>query len=266
MQPHDRAERQRRRHREDERGALVAPATDPHHCREERHSDRQPECPRAQPTGAPDRARRCTACTSRHRPRPGAGASDPDSPRDRRSRSRPTRRRAAAPPIAVAITAVHIRRVAANQTTSGQRKNFAASVTPTARRLADRTSRNRQATAARKTEHQGHVPGLDGRVHWRPQETTPKQRQSRTPSTYGIATAAAARSSHDHEPGDVEGHGPSGTASEPRERRIDVRPGPGGERIVGRGYGFPPSRIAPAASIEGAKIECQRAVRRSCPT
>ena len=169
MQPHDRAERQSRRHREDERGALVAPATDPHHCREKTQADRQPECPRGSATGDPGRARRCTACTSRHRPRPGAGASDPDSPRDRRSRSRPTRRRAAArrspsrsrPSRSVAW--LRTRRRAARGRTS-----------PRASRRPPPSSRahvpESPGDRGRETEHQGHVPGLDGVPDGRPEE------------------------------------------------------------------------------------------------
>ena len=83
VQPHDRRERQRRGDREDERGALVAP-------RDRRtttaassaDADARARAPAQPPTAGPGRARRCTACTSRHRRRPGAAAADPDSPRD----------------------------------------------------------------------------------------------------------------------------------------------------------------------------------------
>ena len=95
-----------------------------------------------------DRARRYTRCTSLRRSRGQACAGDPDSRPCQRSRSRattapgqPRRRR-------TPRSAPNIRLVAASQTTSGQRKNFAASVIPMLADDAKRRSRNRQAIAA----------------------------------------------------------------------------------------------------------------------
>ena len=70
-------------------------------------------------------------------------------------------------------SAASIRRVAANQTTSGQRKNFAASATPMLGRRNEQpvSEAPRERTGEREPER--HVSGLDGGDDGRPHQRDP---------------------------------------------------------------------------------------------
>ena len=149
VQPHDRRQCERGRDREDERRSLVAAPTEQTTEREQRERRAASHSARASRRRKPEsRARRCTRVRVLADRRPRAAAAgrvvdepgEPDHrPRDEQQHRRRSRTR---------VPAAANRRVAASQTTSGQRKNFAASVTPT--RAAGATRRRGNARRAQR--------------------------------------------------------------------------------------------------------------------
>ena len=198
----------------------------------------------ATPT-ARGRARRCTACTSPadrvlEAPQQVGVLREPGEA-DRRPRAeeqQPTDARTRGPPS-------H-RRVAASQTTSGHRKNFAASVTPRRPRAQAAVAKPPREGSGER-ERQRDVPGLNRRDHGRPEKHEPIA----APVAYAERRRGRERDEneerHDDHARDLERELDDWRGKQRRERRIRTYGPPQSAGVAPGGYGDSPSHDRLAA-------------------